>query len=244
MPRTVPSRAPMARHTTIPVLLCSVLLLAACGGNDGKSSASRPATTAAPAAPAPAPASGCTKVTAPAPKGEGSLKAPKHRLATDRTWTAQVKTNCGAFTIALDAKRWPKTASSFAALARKGFYDGLTIHRIVPGFVIQGGDPKGDGTGGPGYTVVEKPPANTRYRKGVVAMAKTSAEAPGTSGSQFYVVLGADAGLPPEYALVGKVTKGLDVVERIGKLPLATQDPQGSPPAEPVVIEKVTVAGA
>jgi cyclophilin family peptidyl-prolyl cis-trans isomerase len=75
-------------------------------------------------------------------------------------------------------------------------------------------------------------------------MAKTSAEAPGTSGSQFYVVLGADAGLPPEYALVGKVTKGLDVVERIGKLPLATQDPQGSPPAEPVVIEKVTVAGA
>ena len=74
--------------------------------------------------------------------------------------------------------------------------------------MIQGGDPLGTGTGGPGYTVVEKPPANLAYTKGTVAMAKSSAEPPGSSGSQFYVVTGADAGLPPEYALVGKVSEG------------------------------------
>ena len=129
-----------------------------------------------------------------------------------------VQTSCGTFEIALDTERAPKTANSFAYLAEEGFYDDLTFHRIVPGFVIQGGDPLGTGTGGPGYKVVEKPPANLAYTKGTVAMAKSSAEPPGTSGSQFYVVTGADAGLPPEYALVGKVSEGLDVVERIGKL--------------------------
>jgi cyclophilin family peptidyl-prolyl cis-trans isomerase len=102
--------------------------------------------------------------------------------------------------------------------------------------VIQGGDPEGTGSGGPGYSVVEKPPANLAYTKGVVAMAKTSAEPPGTSGSQFYVVTGADAGLPPEYALVGKVSEGLDVVTRIGE--------QGQPdekPKQPIVIESMTI---
>ncbi len=111
-------------------------------------------------------------------------------------------------TIALDTERAPKTANSFAYLSEEGFYDDLTFHRIVPGFVIQGGDPLGTGTGGPGYSVDEKPPANLAYTKGMVAMAKSSAEPPGRSGSQFYVVTGADAGLPPEYALVGKVERG------------------------------------
>ncbi len=132
--------------------------------------------------------------------------------------TAVVQTSCGSFEIELDTKQAPITTNSFAYLAEEGFYDDLTFHRIVPEFVIQGGDPLGTGTGGPGYKVVEKPPANLAYTKGVVAMAKSSAEPPGTSGSQFYVVTGADAGLPPEYALVGKVSEGLDVVERIGKL--------------------------
>ena len=108
--------------------------------------------------------------------------------------TAVVETSCGTFDIALDTKRAPKTANSFAFLAEEGFYDDLTFHRIVPGFVIQGGDPLGTGTGGPGYSVDEKPPANLAYTKGIVAMAKSSAEPPGSSGSQFYVVTGADAG--------------------------------------------------
>ncbi|HET7574342.1 MAG TPA: peptidylprolyl isomerase, partial [Solirubrobacterales bacterium] len=150
-------------------------------------------------------AAGCKRVEAPAPK-EVSLKAPGQALQRGEAVTAVLKTSCGTFAVALDTERAPKTANSFAYLAEEGFYDGLSFHRIVPGFVIQGGDPLGNGSGGPGYSVDEKPPPNLAYTRGTVAMAKTSAEPPGRSGSQFFVVTGADAGLPPEYALVGKVS--------------------------------------
>jgi peptidyl-prolyl cis-trans isomerase B (cyclophilin B) len=180
-------------------------------------------------------ANGCKKVEAPEPKNV-SFKQPKQVLKPGEEATAVVKTSCGTFDIALDTKRAPKTANSFAFLAEEGFYDDLTFHRIVPEFVIQGGDPEGTGTGGPGYKVVEKPPANLAYTKGIVAMAKSSAEPPGTSGSQFYVVTGADAGLPPEYALVGKVSKGLSTVERIGKLGTPEEKPK-----QTVLIEAVTI---
>jgi len=102
--------------------------------------------------------------------------------------------------------------------------------------VIQGGDPLGTGLGGPGYSVVEKPPTNLSYTKGTVAMAKSSAEPPGSSGSQFFIVTGPDAGLPPEYALVGKVDQGLDVVEGIGKLGTPAEKPK-----QTVLIEKITI---
>ena len=147
-----------------------------------------------------------------------------------------VKTNCGTFEIALDTKRAPKTANSFAFLAEEGFYDDLIFHRVVPGFVIQGGDPKGTGLGGPGYNVDEKPPPNLEYTKGVVAMAKSSADPPGRSGSQFFVVTAAAAPLPPEYALVGKVSKGYATVARIEEL--------GTPeetPTQTVLIEEMTI---
>ncbi len=193
-------------------------------GGDGDSS-----TTAA------ASAKGCKQVEAPDPK-QVSLKAPKQTLKSGEAVTAVVKTSCGTFEIGLDTQRAPKTTNSFAYLAEEGFYDGLDFHRIVPGFVIQGGDPLGDGTGGPGYTVVEKPPAQLAYTKGTVAMAKSSAEPPGSSASQFYVVTGADAGLPPEYALVGRVSEGLDVVERIGKLGTPNEKPK-----QTVLIEKITI---
>jgi cyclophilin family peptidyl-prolyl cis-trans isomerase len=180
-------------------------------------------------------ANGCKRVAAPKPK-HVSLSAPKQTVRPGEKLIAVVATSCGAFEIALDTGRAPKTANSFAYLAEEGFYDGLDFHRIVPEFVIQGGDPLGNGTGGPGYKVVEKPPANLAYTKGIVAMAKSPAEPPGTSGSQFFVVTAADAGLPPEYALVGKVDKGYDVVARIGKLGTATEKPK-----QPVLIEKITV---
>ncbi|MDQ2630645.1 MAG: peptidylprolyl isomerase, partial [Actinomycetota bacterium] len=150
--------------------------------------------------------------------------------------TAVVKTSCGTFEIELDTERAPKTANSFAFLAEEGFYDDLTFHRVVPGFVIQGGDPEGNGLGGPGYTVDEEPPPNLSYTKGIVAMAKSSADPPGRSGSQFYVVTGADAGLPPEYALVGKVTEGFDAIARIEELGGAEEKPK-----QTVVIEEVTI---
>jgi cyclophilin family peptidyl-prolyl cis-trans isomerase len=180
---------------------------------------------------------GCKQVKAPVPK-EVSLPAPKQTLKKGEKATAVVQTSCGTFEIALDTERAPKTANSFAYLSEEGFYDDLTFHRIVPEFVIQGGDPLGNGTGGPGYTVVEKPPANLAYTKGTVAMAKSSADPPGSSASQFYVVTGADAGLPPEYALVGKVDKGLDVVERIGKLGTPSQKPKQTVLIETITIEK------
>jgi cyclophilin family peptidyl-prolyl cis-trans isomerase len=147
-----------------------------------------------------------------------------------------VQTSCGTFEIALDTKRAPKIVNSFAYLADEGFYDGLDFNRVVSGFVVQGGDPLEDGTGGPGYTVVEEPPANAEYTRGVVAMAKSPSEPSGSAGSQFFVVTSLDTGYPPEYALLGEVSEGYGVVDRINKL--------GTPhevPKQTVLIEKVTI---
>jgi cyclophilin family peptidyl-prolyl cis-trans isomerase len=178
---------------------------------------------------------GCRQVEAPQPR-KVSYRAPKQTVKKGEKLTAVVDTSCGSFEIALDSERAPKTVNSFVFLAEEGFYDGLAFHRIVPGFVVQGGDPLGNGTGGPGYSVDEKPPANLSYTKGTVAMAKSSAEPPGRSGSQFFVVLAADAGLEPEFALVGKVDKGLDTVERIGKL-----GTRAGRPKQTVLIEKISI---
>jgi peptidyl-prolyl cis-trans isomerase B (cyclophilin B) len=178
---------------------------------------------------------GCKEVEAPAPK-KARFKAPPQTVKKGEKLTAAVETSCGSFEIALDSTQAPKTVNSFAYLSDKGFYDDLTFHRIATGFVIQGGDPLGTGLGGPGYTVVEKPPANLAYTKGTVAMAKSSSQPPGSSGSQFFIVTGADAGLPPEYALVGKVSQGFDVVARIGKLGTPAEKPK-----QTVLIEKITI---
>ena len=147
------------------VFLCA-MALAACGGDDSPADESE-------ATPPPATAAACEAADAPEPKGEGDLANPKARLDRSKTYVATVSTNCGDFEITLDARQAPRTGGSFKSLADKGFYDGTTFHRIVAGFVIQGGDPTGDGTGGPGYSVVEAPPPDLSYSKGVVAMAKT-----------------------------------------------------------------------
>jgi peptidyl-prolyl cis-trans isomerase B (cyclophilin B) len=215
----------LAGFAVLAAVIVGVILISRSGGDDGDSTT----TTAG--------AEGCKQVEAPRPK-KVSLPSPKQTLKQGEEATAVVQTSCGTFKIALDTERAPKTANSFAYLSEEGFYDGLTFHRIVPEFVIQSGDPTGTSTGGPGYTVVEKPPANLAYTKGTVAMAKSSAEPPGSSASQFYVVTGADAGLPPEYALVGKVSEGLDVVERIGKLGTPSEKPKQTVLIETITIEK------
>ena len=225
----------MSRLGLLALLLAVVLGVTACGGGDDSESESTP--EAAP--PSAAETAGCEQVEAPTPKDDAKLPKPKEKLKAGGTYVATVVTSCGEFKIALDAKQAPRTGGSFKYLADKGFYDGLSFHRIVAGFVIQGGDPKGDGTGGPGYTVVEKPPGGLQYTKGVVAMAKGGNEPPGASGSQWFVVTAEDAQLPPDYALLGKVTAGQDVVDRIGVVP-TTADEQ---PAEPVVIRSVKVSG-
>jgi peptidyl-prolyl cis-trans isomerase B (cyclophilin B) len=197
-------------------------LLADCGGGGGQAgTADLPA--------------GCSQVSAPAPK-QIHLNPPAEALHGPAT--ASVETSCGSFRILLDVARAPKTASSFAYLARHGVYDDTPFHRIVPGFVIQGGDPSGSGSGGPGYFVDEPPPRNLSYTRGVVAMAKSAAEPPGRSGSQFFVVTIPDAGLTPDNALLGRVISGFDVVQRIEQL----GTPSGEPKA-PVVIKRVTVEG-
>lgn len=231
MPRRYVSATVHTIRASLTLALALVAaLLVACGGDDGESTTS---TTAQ---------GECTEVKAP-PTKDQSFKQPAQVLKRGQPATATVETNCGTFVIELDTERSPQTANSFAFLAEQGFYDSTVFHRIVPGFVIQGGDPKGSdpalaGGGGPGYAVREPPPQRAEYTRGVVAMAKTGVEPPGTSGSQFFVVTApADAGLPPDYAILGQVTNGMDVVAAIGEL----GSPATEQPTQPVVVDKVTI---
>ena len=215
-----------------PLLLASLALIAAgCGDDEGSG------TTAAATGTSTVTEQGCRTVAAPQPKPV-DLERPSARLERGAAVTVTLVTNCGEIPIALDTERQPRTASSFAHLAEEGVFDGLGFHRVVPGFVVQGGDPAGDGTGGPGYTIRERPPADAAYTRGIVAMAKTEIERPGTSGSQFFIVTAEDAQLPPDYAIVGEVTgDGMTVVDRIEAVPT-----DGETPTEPVVIERATVS--
>jgi cyclophilin family peptidyl-prolyl cis-trans isomerase len=202
---------PAAPWTRLPLALIA-LALAGCGGGGGEKGAASPCPT-------------------------GGEKVSFPLLDKSQPHTLHVLTNRGSFDVRLDVEDSPCTTSSFAALVRKRFFDGTIFHRIVPHFVIQGGDPTGKGTGGPGYTVVEPPPANSLYTEGVVAMAKAGNEPPGAAGSQFFIVTATNAGLQPEYAILGVVTKGLNVVRRIGKL----GDPVTEKPTRRVVVLRMTV---
>jgi peptidyl-prolyl cis-trans isomerase B (cyclophilin B) len=242
------------RSLTALAVSLAALALGACGSDDEKkdepakngataTQEEKPATTATTATTAAKPR--CRKVPAPKRKRRQRIARPTLELDEDKTYEAVFNTSCGSFTVTLDVKESPRTSASFVHLAREGLYDGLTFHRIVPGFVIQGGDPRGNGQGGPGYTVVEPPPDNVSYTKGVVAMAKTEIEDPGTSGSQFYVVTAEDAQLPPDYAVLGKVTAGQDVVDLIGiaRTDQTNPDPaKRERPVDPIVIRSVKIS--
>jgi peptidyl-prolyl cis-trans isomerase B (cyclophilin B) len=209
----------------------AVVALTACGGKK------EPASLGTTNATTTVDSDGCHPIKTPTP---GKRHAPKPTTALDasKTYDVTLVTNCGSFTIRLDVKDSPKTTASFVSLVRRHYFLNTIFHRIIPGFVIQGGDPTGTGAEGPGYTTVEAPPASTKYTEGVVAMAKTEAEAAGTAGSQFFVVIGPDAAsLTPDYALLGNVTDGLDVAKRIGNF----GDPNTGQPLRLVVIEKATV---
>ena len=226
--------SPRLRAVSLLLPLAVVLALAACGGDDDQAEA--PVETVATAVESSGTNGECQDAEAPEPKGDGGEQPPEEALDPAKTYRLVVDTSCGSFTIELDQKTAPKTAASLVSLADSGFYDGTTFHRVVPGFVIQGGDPTGTGAGGPGYKTVDVPPSDAAYTKSVVAMAKGGTEAPGTSGSQFFVVTGPDVGLPPEYAVVGKVTEGIETVDAIDALGVGD-----GPPSKPVVIEHMTV---
>ncbi len=222
------------RRLVVLLLLPVAIAAAGCGGAEDEDAAD---TASATLATQPATTASCRDVEEPEPKPAATLEAPTSILSTTTRFDAHVETSCGEFTIRLDPQAAPRAAASFVALARAGFYDGTVFHRIVPGFVIQGGDPTATGAGGPGYTTVDRPAKTTTYTEGVVAMAKGSTEAAGTAGSQFFVVTASDAGLPPDYAVIGKVTRGLDVVQQIGVL----GDPNTELPTQPVVVERVRI---
>ncbi len=136
---------------------------------------------------------------------------PPMQIETNRTYHAVIKTNKGDIHLQLNPAEAPLTVNNFVALARDGYYDGVTFHRVVPHFVIQGGDPTGSGSGGPGYKFQDE--AVTRaYKAGTVAMANAG---PNTNGSQFFICLEDQAGLPPNYTIFGDTVAGMDVVRNI-----------------------------
>jgi peptidyl-prolyl cis-trans isomerase B (cyclophilin B) len=242
------------RAVVLIAILLAAGVLAACGKDAPRGAATAttgrpaPATTATAPTPDVKPRSakdGCKAVAAPEPSGDTDVRRSRRRLSAKRRYTAILRTNCGTIRIRLDVRHSPKTSASFAGLARRGFYDGLTFHRIAkPGgndYVIQGGDPLGTGNGDPGYSVVERPPSGTRYRRYVVGMAKSASERAGTSGSQFFIVTAAEAPLPAEYALLGRVTGGKKVVRRIARL---ATDPATEMPLDPVVMSSVRVVAS
>jgi peptidyl-prolyl cis-trans isomerase B (cyclophilin B) len=206
------------------IALAMLVFAAGCGGSDGATETTTEASAE------------CESVDAPEARDPGSNEAPTTPLDAGKTYTLTFDTSCGPFTVTLDSELAPNTAPSLVALAKAGYFDDTIFHRVVPGFVIQGGDPTQSGGGGPGYSTVDVPPSDAKYTRGVVAMAKSAVEAPGTAGSQFFVVTKADAGLPPEYAIVGEVTEGMDAVERIDALGVGD-----GLPSQSVVVSSVTV---
>ncbi len=164
--------------------------------------------------------------------GKAGEPAPK---ATAVPATAVFETSMGTFRCRLDTKNAPLTTQNFITLAKKGFYDGLTFHRVIDGFMIQGGDPKGNGTGGPGYTIRDEFSPDLKHdRPGTLSMANAG---PNTGGSQFFLTLTATPWLDGKHAVFGYLTDGMDVVQKIGHTRTDAQDK----PVFPVVIRKITI---
>lgn len=178
----------------------------------------------------------------PCPAADGSSArrtafpaAPAMCIDPAMSYSAEMVTTLGTMVIQLDAVTAPKTVNNFVVLARYHYYDGIIFHRIINGFMCQGGDPKGTGTGGPGYKFADELPKPGRYEVGSIAMANSG---PNTNGSQFFLVSGqSGVRLPPQYSLFGKVVKGLDVLDAMQKVATDRNDR----PQEQVVIQSVTI---
>lgn len=177
--------------------------------------------------------------TASATPGPVRVFATAPALAVDpaKQYTATIKTTKGDFTIQLDPKDAPQTVNSFIFLAQQHYFDGLNFDRVVPGFVIQGGDPNGDATGGPGYTLPDEINSQLKNEMGTVAMANVNGK-PGTDGSTFYIDLAPQPNLDGKYTIFGQVTSGLDIVQAIGQTP---RDPTNTA-APAIKIQSVTIA--
>ncbi len=189
------------------------------------------------------PDNSATATPAPSPAPTPTIPTPSPTTVPD-TVVATIDTSMGSFQVTLDGKSAPLTVANFIKLSNQGFYNGLKFHRVVQGFMIQGGDPKGDGTGGPGYTI----PAEIKLKHtiGAIAMARTGDQVNPTkasSGSQFYVTLAPQPSLDGQYTVFGYVTSGMDVVAKIGVVPTDVNPATGeqSVPIKDVIINKITI---
>ena len=163
---------------------------------------------------------------------------PPDTIDRDKTYTATIDTSAGAMTLELFASEAPLTVNNFVHLARDGFYEDCQFHRVISGFMIQGGCPKGDGTGGPGYRFQDEPVTRS-YVRGTLAMANAG---PNTNGSQFFIVHGADVGLPPNYTIFGMLTDGGDVLDTLANSPVTrSRGGENSSPAERLAINNITI---
>jgi peptidylprolyl isomerase len=177
----------------------------------------------------------CPAVDGSSPKTQRFSAQPPMCIDPAKTYTAEMKTSMGTMIIALDPIGAPITVNNFVFLARYHYFDGIIFHRIIQGFVCQGGDPDGNGRGGPGYKFQDELPKRGRYEIGSVAMANAG---PNTNGSQFFLISGpSGAGLPPQYSLFGKIIKGLEILDAMEKVPTAAVDR----PLVDVVIDQVTI---
>ena len=173
-----------------------------------------------------------------APKKQKFDAAPEMGIDPSKRYTATMETSMGTLVIALDPIAAPITVNNFVFLAVQHYYDGIIFHRIIQGFVCQGGDPDGNGRGGPGYKFVDELPKPGKYQIGSLAMANAG---PNTNGSQFFLISGpSGVGLPPAYSLFGQVVKGLDIVEMMQNVPTGP----GDRPKDDVVIRSVTITVA
>jgi cyclophilin family peptidyl-prolyl cis-trans isomerase len=163
---------------------------------------------------------------------------PLMTINSDSTYTATLVTSLGNITIELFASEAPMTVNNFVFLAREGFYDGRTFHRVIKDFMIQTGDPQGDGTGGPGYQFDDEP-VNRSYTPGIVAMANAG---PDTNGSQFFIAQGTNVDLQPNYTIFGQVTGGMATADEIANTPVESNAfGETSSPVEPVILERVEI---
>ena len=173
-----------------------------------------------------------------APTQQKFAEPPEMGIDPDHRYTATMTTSMGELVIALDPIKAPQTVNNFVFLALHHYFDGIIFHRIINGFVCQGGDPTGTGRGGPGYKFADELPRPGQYEIGSVAMANAGAN---TNGSQFFLISGPNgAGLPPQYSLFGKIVKGLDVLDAMQRVPTGG----GDRPKDDVVIESVTISVA
>ncbi len=245
---SVNARLPRRRMLAFGAATLASAALAACGGSKATDtplpSTPKPVSTVAPTAPtAPAAAASSAGNTADVASRNGKYKAPPPMtIDKAKKYTATIATNKGTMKAELYADTAPIAVNNFVFLANDHFYDGVIFHRIVAGFVIQGGDPTGTGTGGPGYKFADEPvPATRNYEKGTLAMANSG---PNTNGSQFFICLDnltAKGALPKQYTLFGKVTDGLDTIDKILAVPrTAGSDGAQSKPTEKVFMESVT----